>query len=99
ICESSSVGARIELERLPVHSDVRLKGKEAAIAAACDGEDYELLFACPPSLAASIDADWPFQTPITKIGEVVAQEAGITFNFDGQVTEFGRGGWRHKISS
>ncbi len=37
--------------------------------ALCDGEDYELLFAIPAKLEEQLTKNWPFSTPLTKIGE------------------------------
>jgi thiamine-monophosphate kinase len=75
ICEASQVGARVEVDRLPVHPAVRENfGETAREMALAGGEDYELLFTAHPEdlerVRAAIDG------PVTAIGAVTAVEPG-----------------------
>ncbi len=88
ICRESRVGARVELDRLPVDPAAR----EVAGALCADllswatsgGEDFELLLTCDP---ASVDAlrdglGRATGTALTVVGEIEtfnALEAGVTF--------------------
>lgn len=44
LCEESGVGAEIELERLPISSELRSFEKNPVLAALHGGEDYQLVF-------------------------------------------------------
>ncbi|MFN8544322.1 MAG: thiamine-phosphate kinase [Candidatus Binatia bacterium] len=79
LCRASSVGAEVELARLPVAPSCRRAfGDHAAIFAATAGEDHELLFAAPPRAAATL-ARLAARTgcPITPIGRCVAGRAVV----------------------
>ncbi len=74
LCESSGVGARVDLERLPLS-----RGYRALTAGRADpheealagGEDYELVLAVPPSrLPAMRAAARRTRTPVAVIGEI-----------------------------
>jgi thiamine-monophosphate kinase len=60
ICRLSGLGARLDADDLPVPAGVRavarLAGKEFWELALKGGEDYQLLFTCPPDRAASLPA-------------------------------------------
>jgi thiamine-monophosphate kinase len=84
ILEESTVGARVEAERLPIGASTRQVaqslGRDAVAWAAGGGEDYELLLTCPrqafSELAAGLERDTG--TRLTAVGEIVAG-AGLTF--------------------
>jgi thiamine-monophosphate kinase len=88
ICRESRVGARVELDRLPVDPAARevagALGADALSWATSGGEDFELLLTCDP---ASVDAlrdglGRAVGTALTVVGEVEAfnaLEAGVTF--------------------
>ncbi len=50
LCKASGLGAVIIADRLPIHPDVD-RQRDTTLAALGDGEDFELLFALPPSVA------------------------------------------------
>jgi thiamine-monophosphate kinase len=75
ICHMSKVGARIELDRLPVHPAVKAAFPGKAVEFALSGgEDYELLFTSSESIINKLRAE--IKIPITIIGEVTAENAG-----------------------
>jgi len=85
LCRESGTGARISLNKLPL-SDAykfqkgRIKKKNDPLElyheALYGGEDYELLFAVPPTLKETmrqIGEAWP----VTEIGEIVEADKGV----------------------
>ena len=78
ICRESGVGARVELDRLPVDPAARevagALGADALSWATSGGEDFELLLTCDP---ASVDAlrdglGRATGTALTVVGEIEA---------------------------
>ena len=96
ICEASRVGARIDVDRLPVHPAVRKSfGRKARALALSGGEDYELLFT---GSAAALDlARSEIACPVTAIGEITASEPGKIELKDarGQSVKISKAGWQH----
>ena len=85
ICRESRVGARVELDRLPVDPAARevagALGADALSWATSGGEDFELLLTCD---RASVDAlrgglRRATGTELTVVGEIEALEKGVTF--------------------
>jgi len=85
ICRESHVGARVELDRLPVNPAARevagALGADALSWATSGGEDFELLLTCE---RASVDAlrdglGRATGTALTVVGEIEALEKGVTF--------------------
>lgn len=74
MAEAAGLGFQVELERLPKHSG-------CSVAAAWgDGEDYELLFALPPTHLKKLKRKWEQQFPkvlLTPIGQLVEKGAAI----------------------
>lgn len=100
ILEASSVGARIEEERLPLSSAFR----EALAAdpqllelAWSGGEDYELLFTVPSSkesLLADVSAECGLE--LTRIGTIAPPESGLQIaDREGRLKKPLRGGFNH----
>ena len=96
ICQASRVGARIEINRVPVHPAVRANfGDRAMELALSGGEDYELLFTAS---AGSIDKlKEAVSCPITVIGEITANKAGEITLIDGKekTVSLPKTGWEH----
>jgi thiamine-monophosphate kinase len=70
LCQASSVGARVELESLPLSRSVRAvfsSRREACAFAAAGGEDYELMLAVPRSRQRA------FERACLDVGERVTQ--------------------------
>ena len=95
ICETSGVGAAIEVARLPLSPVARgIPGaREAALGG---GDDYELLFTVPPArrgeverLASKLDHG------LTRIGRIEAGHAVQVLDPDGSARPLDRLGWRH----
>lgn len=85
ICRESRVGARVELDRLPVDPAARevagALGADALSWATSGGEDFELLLTCDP---ASVDAlrdglRRATGTALTVVGKIETLEEGVTF--------------------
>ncbi len=81
LAAASTVGLRIELERLPVHPAVAAEadaaGEPPAAFAAVGGEDYELLAALPAEFGGTD------RFLLTRIGEVTAG-SGVSLLLDGR---------------
>ncbi len=96
ICQASRVGARIEVDRVPIEPTVRANfGDEALELALSGGEDYELLFTADTGSIDKIRA--AASCPVTVIGEIVAGRTGqITLvDREGKPFNFPQAGWEH----
>lgn len=67
LAEASGVGVQLLGDRLPIHDDVPQLCNRAR-AACCDGEDYELLVAIDAASWPTLQASWPFTTPLHEVG-------------------------------
>ncbi len=84
ICKESSVGVRIRLDDIPLsESYLFVKGrirekspKKLYHEALKGGEDYELLFTIPASLAEAVGR-FADSVPFTKIGEIIEESEGM----------------------
>jgi thiamine-monophosphate kinase len=96
ICDASKVGARIEVDRVPIHPVVKSNfGKQALELALSGGEDYELLFTASPKVIDKVKAAISY--PVTVIGEITAEKAGQITLVDksGKPLSLTRPGWEH----
>ena len=96
ICEMSKVGAEINIDTVPVSSDLlRCYPEDALALALSGGEDYELLFTAPLALVKKIKKSADFS--VTVIGQITEKHSGKVVLRD----EFGRQvkmnvmGWDH----
>lgn len=84
IAEESEVGARVDLDRLPIDDDTRAVaralGADPAAWATGGGEDYELLLTCNPTALPRVTAELERTsgTRLIPIGEIVAG-GGVVF--------------------
>jgi thiamine-monophosphate kinase len=96
ICQSSGVGARIEVDRLPVAPEVEANfGEESRELALSGGEDYELLFTAS---AETIDkVTRAASCPVTVIGDIIADKIGEIdlVESQGKPLHLSKGGWDH----
>jgi thiamine-monophosphate kinase len=96
ICQSSQVGARIEVERVPIAPTVKANfGARALELALSGGEDYELLFTARAKVVEQVKS--AISCPVTVIGEIVADKASkITLvDKDGNPVSLPKTGWDH----
>jgi thiamine-monophosphate kinase len=96
ICEMSRVGARIEVDRLPIEAVVRDNfGSGAFELALSGGEDYELLFTGGAGMIEKVKK--AVSCPVTVIGEIVADETEKVTLLDRQGNPFRieKAGWEH----
>ena len=96
ICESSRVGARVEVDRVPISPAVKANfGKRALELALSGGEDYELLFAAGTEVMAKVKK--ALSCPVSVIGEIVAEKAGkvALVDSDGKPFQLRKAGWEH----
>lgn len=99
MAHASMVGVTIKLDRIPLsESFLGLLGddREARLAAATAGDDYELLFAAPPDAAAEILAlSERIGLPLSRIGSFT-EGAGLVLTNDGDELKLpGRLGYEH----
>jgi thiamine-monophosphate kinase len=96
ICQASKVGARIEVDLVPIHPAVKDNfGDKSLEMALSGGEDYELLFTASNKIIERVRKAVP--CPITVIGEVVTDAPGRVTLVDRQGKPFkpARTGWQH----
>ena len=96
ICRASKVGARIEVERVPVHpvAKANFKGKALEMALA-GGEGYELLFTASDDIINKVGK--VVSCPVTVIGEIIVDDTGKITLVDkhGETLKPARTGWQH----
>ena len=96
ICKASQVGARIEIDRVPIAPIVKAKFIDIFLELALSGgEDYELLFTGSAETIARVKK--AAACPITVIGEIVADNIGevALVGSKGDAFDFGKSGWEH----
>jgi thiamine-monophosphate kinase len=94
ICKASGVGARLEVERVPIEPAVKAAfGEKALEMALSGGEDYELIFTASAEIVAKVKK--AASGPITVIGEVTAGKVVTLVDKQGQPFELKKAGWEH----
>ncbi len=96
VCQQSQVGARTEIDRLPLNPLVRAAFGERAFELALDGgEDYELLFTAGAEVIDKIRKT--LSCPVTVIGEITTEKAGEITLLDsqGKPVAISHKGWEH----
>ena len=96
LCRASGAGARLDLERLPVSTQLSSRHSRADCErfALFGGDDYELLFTVPADRAAEIEAAAPSALPMHRIG-VIEAGAGVRCERDGRLEDVPGGGYDH----
>jgi thiamine-monophosphate kinase len=93
LCRESGVGAEIDAATLPIHSLASKSGPQRALDLALNGgEDYELLFASPPTVKMPRSLAG---IPITRIGRLVPGGAISLVGPNGVRSALKPGGWEH----
>ncbi len=96
ICKASQVGARIEVDRVPIQPTVKTNfGDRALELALSGGEDYELLFTASAEVIDKVTM--AASCPITVIGEITADKVGKVTLVDSEGNPFNlrKAGWEH----
>jgi len=94
ICKSSHVGARLEVERVPIEPAVKTAFSEKALELALSGgEDYELLFTASDKIIDKVKQ--AAACPVTVIGEVVAGKGVTLVDKAGKPFALKKAGWEH----
>ena len=96
ICKASQVGARIEIDRVPIQPEVKANfGDRALELALSGGEDYELLFTGSTEVIDRVKK--AASCPVTIIGEIVVDKAGEITLVDkrGKPFNLAKTGWEH----
>jgi len=96
LCRASQVGARIDIDRIPIHPAVKNGFGDSSLEMALSGgEDYELLFTASTRVIDRVKTRASF--PVTVIGEIVADKTGRVTLVDreGRLYKPARTGWQH----
>jgi thiamine-monophosphate kinase len=95
LCRASSVGAEVEIGRVPkvrVPSLLLRQGVRALQLALHGGDDYELLFTVPPDKEKLLPDR--FQgLALTSIGRITREPDLLVFDEHGEARDFAAGGW------
>jgi thiamine-monophosphate kinase len=98
VCRESGVGARVQLDRIPMGDGVReaarVLGDDVMAWAVSGGEDYELLVTLDHADAAQVcrGLEAATGTALTVVGEITAAGAGLVFvDQQGQAISVGPG--------
>ena len=96
ICQASRVGARIEIDRVPVQPEVTANFANRALELALSGgEDYELLFTASTEVIEKVKK--AVSCPVTVIGDITAENAGeiVLLDQNGNTVDQTSAGWEH----
>jgi thiamine-monophosphate kinase len=101
MCEASGVGARVEVDRVPISAALAdgasALGVDAPSLALSGGEDYELLATLPAAsfgdAAARLRED--FGVRLTDVGEITAERGLVSLDAEGRTSELPASGWDH----
>ena len=96
ICECSGVSATLHAAQVPLGPEYRGTAELRTKYALVGGEDYELLFACDPSLVPQVAE--ALMCPVTVVGEITSRTASpavTVLDHEGLPLDVGRPGWRH----
>jgi len=94
ICKASRVGARLEVERVPVEPAVKTAfGEKALELALSGGEDYELLFTASSEIIERVKK--AASRPVTVIGEITEGKGVSLVDKQGKPFKLAKSGWEH----
>jgi thiamine-monophosphate kinase len=96
LCAASGVGARLELERLPISDELARRHTllQCEQFALCGGDDYELLFALPPVGSEQMETELGKSFALHRIG-VIEAGAGVRCTRGGSLVTVSGGGYDH----
>jgi thiamine-monophosphate kinase len=98
LCKASDVGALIDENMIPIHDDIRIRHlkSEWIQHALCDGEDFELIFACSPLDGQSLlRGEVTSQGRFYKVGEVTQSKSVSIRMADGSIRLLTEQGFLH----
>ena len=100
ICEVSDLAARIDVHRVPLSAAALAADRELWALALVGGDDYEILFTAPASVARDLaELATALDVPITEIGEMLprsAEEERVqAIDATGHAFRFEKEGWTH----
>jgi len=91
LCDSSGVGARINVDLIPVDRNISdFPADQIRRFALASGEDFELLFTSKSKKLSSIKS-----TPITRIGEITSSTGIVELASRERTIRLPRSGYRH----
>ena len=94
IGKASKVGARIEVERVPVEPAVKTAFSERALELALSGgEDYELLFTATAEIVDKVKK--AASCPVTPIGKITVGKGVTLVDKAGNPFKLDKSGWEH----
>jgi thiamine-monophosphate kinase len=94
VCRASQLGARIELDQVPVAAMVREHfGEQALELALTGGEDYEMLFTASTEVIAAVKAK--AACPVTVVGQITSRGGVALYDGSGQRVDYAKKGWEH----
>ncbi len=96
ICKASRVGAKLWIDKLPIHALLKSAFKKEWLRLALSGgEDYELLFTARSKVIDKLTEI--MSSPVTVIGEIVSDAPGQVTLMDeqGKAVKWDEGGWDH----
>jgi len=97
VCKSSQVGARIEIDHVPIQPTVKANLSQKSLELALSGgEDYELLFTASAEIIDKVKR--AASCPITAIGDIVDDKKITLVDSQGNPFTPGKAGWEHFIS-
>jgi thiamine-monophosphate kinase len=103
LCEESGCGAILEASAIPMHDGWQAlfpaDDRESSLRHALgDGEDFELILGVPPADAERLLAEQPCAaTPLTRIGQFVAEPGLWLRTFEGHVERLTPQGYEHRL--
>jgi thiamine-monophosphate kinase len=91
LVSASGVGLVIDTALIPLRKGASLR------TALSEGEDYELVFAVPPSKSASLEEKWPFKNiRLTRVGKFTGGKKGMIYDLEGrELTAIYKTGFDH----
>jgi thiamine-monophosphate kinase len=97
--QASGLGAELIASKIPVSAAAaelaRAGGRSALEHALSDGEDFELLLAVEPGVAAELEAAQPLECGLTAIGRFVAEPGLWLVDDDGRRSPIEPRGYQH----
>jgi thiamine-monophosphate kinase len=99
LAEASGCGAELDLSAIPISADARRLAASTARTpldhALGDGEDFELLLAAPPGVAAAILRDQPLDVAVTAVGRMIEDRGLWRRDEAGALTTLEPTGYQH----